>query len=92
MHPLQTLHTFGLPACAQEIEYIHSLAEAKQLLSKLAGRPHYILGEGSNTVFLEDFAGSILKVAIKGIALQEDAEYYELHVGAGENWHELVEW
>lgn len=92
MYPLQTLHTFGLPTCAQEIEYIHSLAEAKQVLNKLAGRSHYILGEGSNTIFLEDFAGSVLKVAIKGIALHESAEHYELHVGAGENWHALIEW
>ncbi|WP_340678204.1 UDP-N-acetylmuramate dehydrogenase [Paraglaciecola sp.] len=92
MYPLQTLHTFGLHACAQEIEYIHSLAQAKKMLNNLAGRSYYILGEGSNTVFLEDFTGSVLKVAIKGIALQEHPEHYELHVGAGENWHELVEW
>ncbi|KXI27593.1 UDP-N-acetylenolpyruvoylglucosamine reductase [Paraglaciecola hydrolytica] len=86
------MHTFGFPAFAQQLEYIHTLAEAKQLLTNLGERAHYILGEGSNTVFLEDFAGSVFKIAIKGISLHEHPDYYELHVGAGENWHALIEW
>lgn len=92
MHSLQTLHTFGLPASASEFAYIHSLHEAKQQIQQLTHPAFYILGEGSNTVFLEDFSGTVFKMAIKGIVVHEEPEHFMLEVGAGENWHNLVEW
>jgi UDP-N-acetylmuramate dehydrogenase len=51
-----------------------------------------ILGEGSNTVFLEDFNGHVVHMAISGVSLKESADCYTLEVGAGENWHDLVVW
>ena len=92
MHSLQTLHTFGLPASASDLDYIRSLVEAKQQIDQLTQPAFYILGEGSNTVFLEDFSGTVFKMAIKGIAVHEEPEHFMLEVGAGENWHNLVEW
>ena len=50
-----------------------------------------VLGGGSNVLFLEDFHGTIIINAIKGITIEEHAEAWQLHIGAGENWHELVE-
>lgn len=52
--------------------------------------PVLILGDGSNVLFLEDFIGTILLNRIKGISVAEDGHSWRLHVGAGENWHELV--
>lgn len=92
MHSLQTLHTFGLPAFAVALDSIYSLVGAKQQIHQLTHPAFYILGEGSNTVFLEDFSGTVFKMAIKGIAVREEHEHYVLEVGAGENWHSLVEW
>jgi UDP-N-acetylmuramate dehydrogenase len=92
LYPLQNLHTFGFAAYAADFHLVSSLAELQTSGYAFTNQAHYILGEGSNTVFLEDFNGSILKMAIKGIELQETAEDFLLTVGAGENWHQLVEW
>lgn len=51
-----------------------------------------ILGEGSNVLFLEDFDGTIIVNRISGIAVRETHEAWHIHVGAGENWHKLVEY
>jgi len=52
--------------------------------------PFLVLGEGSNVLFMEDFAGTVVLNRIEGIRIQDDDEYWRLHVGAGENWHQLV--
>lgn len=64
-----------------------------QLFAKQAMMPSFcILGEGSNTIFLEDFKGHVVHIAISGVSVKESADCYKLEVGAGENWHELVVW
>ncbi|PWC09254.1 UDP-N-acetylenolpyruvoylglucosamine reductase [Brenneria roseae subsp. americana] len=55
-------------------------------------KPVLLLGEGSNVLFLEDFAGTVLLNRLKGIVVTDDCEGWHLHVGAGENWHYLVEY
>lgn len=52
--------------------------------------PFIVLGEGSNVLFLEDFAGTVVLNRIKGMKIQDEFECWKLHVGAGENWHQLV--
>ncbi|SUX71671.1 UDP-N-acetylenolpyruvoylglucosamine reductase [Citrobacter braakii] len=53
--------------------------------------PVLILGEGSNVLFLDAFHGTVIVNRIKGIAITEQPDAWHLHVGAGENWHHLVE-
>ncbi|WP_395341174.1 UDP-N-acetylmuramate dehydrogenase [Ningiella sp. W23] len=48
------------------------------------------IGEGSNTVFVEDFDGIVIQNQLKGIQISEDDERYFLSVASGENWHDLV--
>ena len=55
--------------------------------------PRFVLGGGSNLVLAGDFDGLILHVAIAGRALVgEDADAWYVQAGAGENWHEFVQW
>lgn len=54
-------------------------------------QPFILLGEGSNVLFLEDFAGTAVLNRIAGTEISEQDEKWKLHVGAGENWHALVE-
>lgn len=56
-----------------------------------SNQPFILLGEGSNVLFLEDFAGTVVLNRIKGIDIQEQDDSWKIHVGAGENWHALVE-
>lgn len=55
----------------------------------------FILGEGSNTLFTNDFHGVVLKISLKGIEIvSEDKDKNEiiLKVAGGENWHEFVKY
>ncbi|XOV79509.1 MAG: UDP-N-acetylmuramate dehydrogenase [Aestuariibacter sp.] len=49
------------------------------------------LGEGSNIVFVEDFAGSLLRYTHDKVNIKEHQEYFDVSVGAGHQWHQLVE-
>lgn len=87
MPSVQSLHTFALPAhCAALITITHP-----DNLSELDfSKPCYVMGEGSNTVFIEDFAGTVLKIANKGITVTEQQDVWHVQAAAGENWHQLV--
>lgn len=90
--PLQAHHTFSLPVNAYSI----TIADSKEQIInawKAANQrdlPFLLLGQGSNVLFLEDFAGYVVINAIKGIEIQESAQDWLIHVNSGENWHELI--
>jgi UDP-N-acetylmuramate dehydrogenase len=90
LHSLTSLHTFGLEAYAQEFTTIDSLDSLLKMASTLQDTQHILLGEGSNTIFTENYDGLIVKNALKGIHISEDDDYYHLNVASGENWHDLV--
>jgi UDP-N-acetylmuramate dehydrogenase len=73
------------------INSVDSLISCLELITNMPNIDEYlVLGEGSNTVFVEDYPYPVLLNKIKGIALSEDASHHYIVVGAGENWHELV--
>lgn len=91
---LQSFNTFGLNVNAFRIETARSKDELctywKQALQQKL--PVLILGGGSNVLFIdEDFKGLIIRNMISGIEITEDEQSWELHIGAGENWHKLIE-
>ncbi len=56
-------------------------------------KPFLLLGGGSNILFTKDFDGLVIKMDIKGIKLiKETATEVFISVGAGENWHLLVQY
>ena len=87
MLPLQSRHTFALPVMAQDIIEI---SKTEQLTQINFNNPFMILGEGSNTVFLNDYAGSVICIKNRGIEKSQDDDFIYLNVAAGENWHEVV--
>lgn len=86
----QSLHTFGLQHSAQQCISLSSQNDVFQL-ANLTG-PFYLLGEGSNTVIVEDYIGTLVLNKMKGITLEESKNSYWLSVASGENWHDLVTW
>lgn len=90
---LKPWNTFGLEAHAAHISVADSVEELCRCWQQSIKRnePVLLLGEGSNVLFLEDFSGQIIINRIKGISVEETADAWRLHVGAGENWHQLVE-
>lgn len=91
---LKPFNTFNLNVFAQKI-VIATTPEALSAAwqeSQQQRQPVLLIGEGSNILFLKDFQGTAIINRIKGIAVEERAEAWHLHVGAGENWHRLVEY
>jgi UDP-N-acetylmuramate dehydrogenase len=88
---LAPLSTFSLPATAQRLILTRTHAALELALEQYASEPLLLLGGGSNSVFLSDVPGSVLRHAPLGVeVLGSNAEHIELCVGAGENWHQLV--
>ena len=92
MQSLSSFHTFGLASSALNISTIKSVDELRKTLIQLRDTRYYVLGEGSNTIFLSDYIGTILRLGINGIDVQEHENSYQISVGAGINWHYLVLW
>lgn len=90
--PLKHLNTFALSAYASHVISANSIEELinawRESISK--HKPVLLLGEGSNVLFIENYSGTVLLNRIKGITSTEDDAAWHLHVGAGENWHQLV--
>ncbi len=89
---LKDFNTFALPAYAKNLVVACSI---KQLVdswhkAKCMHQPYLILGAGSNVLFIEDFQGTIVLNRIKMVDGIETPDSWCLHVGAGENWHDLV--
>lgn len=94
MNPsLKSFNTFGIQAYAKRITTVASVQELLAAWNDAAdnNQPAILVGEGSNILFLKDFAGTVIVNRIKGIQITEQEDSWLLHVGAGENWHQLVE-
>ena len=92
MYSLAHLHTFGFQSSAQALLILEDVTRLPAQLQQLKGNNFYILGEGSNTLFLDDYFGTIVRPAFTGIELTSTKNDNILKVGASENWHHLVLW
>jgi UDP-N-acetylmuramate dehydrogenase len=88
---LTPFNTLALPG--EAASYL-KIVDSTQLTAPELQKPkRFILGGGSNLVLTGDFAGLVLHMAIPGRRLlKEDAEAWYVEAGAGENWHEFVQW
>lgn len=88
-YPLATLHTFGLNVQADQFVEVHSVEELQQALH-LPG-DLLLLGGGSNILFTQNYNGTVVKIALRGITVEEENENdVLLRVAAGEVWHDVV--
>lgn len=72
---------------------VNSVDELQQAVATARQQDHAIvvLGGGSNILFVQDFDGLVIHIAINGLTARAlPGEKVQLQVGAGENWHELV--
>ena len=95
-YSLKQHNTFGIDARAK---YFFEFTESDDLLlflnsnKSLKDKKLWVLGGGSNVLFLNDFDGLIIHPNIPGIqVVKEDRQNIWLEVGAGEVWDELVQY
>lgn len=85
-------NTFGTVVYARRVIAVHTESELLTRWQQATAQNHpvLVLGRGSNVLFLENFAGTVLLNRICGIEITEDAQAWHLSIGAGEVWHDLV--
>lgn len=92
-YSLQPYNTLGVEARASRFISIESQEQLKGIINDHRYKKllKLVMGGGSNILFVGDFDGLVLHIAIKGIEkIKEDEEYVWIKAGAGENWHQLV--
>ncbi len=88
---LKPFNTLALCCCASGYSRINFPEQLENLA--LLQQRCFVLGGGSNLVLTGDFDGHVLHMAILGKRLvQEDADAWYVEAGAGENWHDFVQW
>lgn len=90
---LRSFNTFGVEANAALFARVRSLEDLQRVLAdrRVAGVPLLVLGGGSNVLFTQDFDGFVLRIEIPGMQRDDDGGRWLVQVGAGENWHAIVE-
>ncbi len=84
-------NTLALPGRAARYARIEQVGDLHD--PALQESPRFILGGGSNLVLSGDYDGLVLHMGILGRRLlKEDAGARYVEAGAGENWHDFVQW
>ena len=94
-YPITHLNTFNIVTKTRYYAEIHRQSDITVLRSdlKLASLPWTILGDGSNILFTHDIEGLVIRCGYSAIRIvKEDQDGVWLSVGAGMNWHDLVEY
>lgn len=92
---LKPYNSFGIDVAARWWLQVNQPDTLRDFLMDNAGNPAplLLLGGGSNMLFRSDFPGVVIKLDIRGLEiLEQNDQFVWLKAGAGENWHELVQY
>ena len=92
---LKPYNSFGLPAVAHTLVRVTGDADVRRVVDhpQLGRAPKFVLGGGSNIILTRDMPQIVLKVEVKGMRLvAERDDAWIVEAGAGESWHEFVEY
>lgn len=82
--------TFRFDATLSSVHEFNSVSELHSFDAETAP---VVLGEGSNTIFLQDLAAPVCRFVADSKTLTElGTDHVLVHVEAGHNWHQLVRW
>jgi UDP-N-acetylmuramate dehydrogenase len=86
-------NSFHINVNASEFVSVGSIEELKIILSKPGTESALILGGGSNVLLTKDIQGTVLKIDLAGIEeVKEESSHIYVKAGAGEAWHEFVQY
>ena len=88
---LKQINSFGVEAKAGSFLEIDSVESFLENLKNIANP--LILGGASNVLFTKNYDGCVIQNNIKGCDILENHEdHVVIKVGAGEVWHDFVQW
>lgn len=90
-YSLKDLNSFALDVMAKDIVFAETIEQVEAFAQHLP-ELFYILGGGSNSLFVENYQGTIFCPKLRGIDVSDDESHFYLKVASGENWHELVQY
>lgn len=92
---LSDFNTLGIPAKA----LLYTEITGKEQLTELAASGFFeqenwfVFGGGSNVLFKSNLDRAVIRMAISGIRVTEESDKeVRVQMGAGEDWHGIVEW
>lgn len=91
---LKELNTFKIDAYSNYFVEIGFESQIDELINTeiFRNEKRFILGGGSNILFVKDFDGLVISMNIKGIEFEKlNEDDYIIKAGAGEYWSDLVE-
>jgi len=92
---LKPYNSFSLPAVAQTLVRVASDADVRRVVDHptLGMAPKFVLGGGSNIILTRDMPQVVVKVEVRGMRLAaERDDAWIVEAGAGESWHDLVDY
>lgn len=98
MYPYVELSSYSTFMLSAQARFFVSIKHKEDISSLVTTKewqdyPHYFLGGGSNTAFIANYQGIIVKNEIEGLSIEsEDESSVIIKVGAGEDWNNLVMW
>ncbi|HON02211.1 MAG TPA: FAD-binding protein, partial [Paludibacteraceae bacterium] len=91
-YSLLSHNTFGIDVKAEEFIEFYTVDEALDLSKTLNHKKWFVLGQGSNLLFLNDFKGVVLHSGIRQMEkIKEDNQFVYFEVGSGVVWDQFVE-
>jgi len=92
--PLLPYHTFGTPATASVFVESDNVAELTDYIRSLVDpSAPFLLGRGSNVLFVSDRCDLVIHPVIKGIEVVNETDgHVWIRAGAGEIWDDFVSW
>ena len=91
--PLAPLTTLRLGGPARRLVTAYDEASVVEVVRSCddAGEPVLVLGGGSNVVLPDEgFAGTVVRVAVHGLSVEQDGDSVALTAAAGEEWESFV--
>ncbi|HQT83206.1 MAG TPA: UDP-N-acetylmuramate dehydrogenase, partial [Candidatus Paceibacterota bacterium] len=92
--PLAPLTTLGVGGAARFFAVAESVEEVEEALAFARERslPLFVLGEGSNVLIPDEgISGVVLKMAVRGITVEDRGDRAVLVAGAGALWDDVVD-
>lgn len=92
MFSTKPLHTFHLSSVAECLFEINSIDDLTRLKAVTNNDEFVVIGEGSNTIFIDDYMGTIILNKLVGVEMTETDDEFSVSVSSGYNWNEFVVW
>lgn len=90
---LRSLNTFGIEAEAERYCEMRHISDLQAVARQQPDEPIHILGGGSNVLLTGKVEGSVWHIRIPGCRVESvSGNTAIVSAGAGENWHDFVQW